>query len=490
MFVSPFYKAFTLWSLVCCVLFITGCASPNPSVPEDFEAHFVKRDYQAKAYLIPAANEAFARRIALVRQAQSSIDMTYFSWNGDTLGLSLLNELSLAADRGVKVRLTLDDLLVFNDRWLADIDKHPNIQIKIFNPFNSRKMGWIGRALDFQIHQEVLDNRLHEKYFNVDNQQMILGGRNIGDEYFGYSKTANFYDLDVLFTGRVIAPFATNYERQWQSEYVVAIAELITVKDDMNDTRYFTKAFNKVSKKNADIIKDVEHTISHLSAPEFIEVTVSPIFDSLEKMDNHLPYFRQRAEIAISDELKQAQSAIISTPYIIPTDGEFVVISALTDNAAKVQLVTNSSASNDSLFVPAYYEEHRQTLLNMGVDIYEYKDSAKNDDHFYHGDTYYHNKTVILDNRVSYVGSSNFDPRSDFLNVEFGLFVHSEAFAEKLRQYLFAHKSDLYWHVIKNDDGDIEWQSPEKVLQSNPHYGGWHKLPDWLFRKMDGESEL
>ncbi|PMG79530.1 phospholipase [Shewanella sp. 10N.286.51.B7] len=480
----------SIWALLCGILLLSGCATPNPSVPDDFEANFQKRDYQAKAYIIPRANEAFAHRIELVRQAKSSIDMTYFSWNGDTLGLSLLNEISKAADRGVKVRLTLDDLLVFNDKWLADIDKHPNVQIRIFNPFNSRKMGWAGRAFDFQIHQQKLDNRLHEKYFNIDHQYMILGGRNIGDEYFGYSKAANFYDLDVLFSGDVIAPFATNYERQWHSEHLVPIAELIHVKKDINDTRYFKKAFNKATKKHAEIIADIEHTINTMPAAQWIDVTVSPVFDSLNKMENRLPYFRQRAEIAIQDELANAKEAVISTPYIVPTDGDFSVVSKLTKQGAKVQLVTNSSASNDSLFIPAYYEEHRKTLLDMGVDIFEYKDTAKNDDHFYHGDTYYHNKTIILDSRVSYIGSSNFDPRSDFINVEFGLFVHSAAFAEKLHHYLFAQQSSLYWQVSKNAEGEIEWQSQQEVLKSNPNYGSWHKLPDWLFKKMDGESEL
>ncbi|WP_285164515.1 phospholipase D family protein [Shewanella goraebulensis] len=483
-------KHMSLLTLLCGILLLTGCATPNPSVPEGFESQFVKRDYQAQAYLIPAANEAFARRIDLVRKAQSSIDMTYFSWNGDTLGLTLLNELKLAADRGVKVRLTLDDLLVFNEKWLADVDKHPNVQIKIFNPFNSRKMGWVGRAFDFQIHQEVLDNRLHEKYFNVDHQQMILGGRNIGDEYFGYSKEANFFDLDVLFTGDIIAPFATNYEQQWQSDFVVPVSELIKVNADISDTRYFSKALAKTQKKHPEITQNIELTINNMTNPAFIDVTVSPVFDSLQKMHDRLPYFRTRAEMTVSEELQQAKDVVISTPYIVPTDNEFTVIANLTAQASKVTLVTNSSASNDSLFIPAYYEKHRQTLLDMGVDIYEYKDTAKNDDHFYHGDTYYHNKTIILDNHVSYVGSSNFDPRSDFLNIEFGLFVHSTEFAEHLHQYLLQQKATLFWHVTQQENGDIQWRSQDKVLNSNPNYGSWHKLPDWLFRKMDGESEL
>ncbi|MGZ9899341.1 phospholipase D family protein [Shewanella gaetbuli] len=478
-----------LLSLVTIIFVLTGCASPSPTVPEEFEANYQTSQFEAKAYLIPTAPEAFARRVELVRKAQSTIDMTYFSWNGDTLGLMLVDELKQAADRGVKIRLTLDDLLVFNEKWLADLDAHSNVQVRIFNPFNSRKMGWVGRAADFQMHQDQLDNRLHEKYFNVDNQQLILGGRNIGDEYFGYSKDANFYDMDVLFQGAVIAPFADNYEVIWQSDVVTPIAELISIKQPQEYIN-LNKAYAKAKKQQPEIIADIEQTIALMPTVEFIDVTVTPVFDSLQKLQNSLPYFRQRAEIAINKEIKTAKKAVISTPYVVPTNGEFVVLDKLTRNGAKVQLITNSSASNDSLFIPAYYEKHRQTLLDMGIELYEYKDEAKNDDHFYHAATYYHNKTIILDDKLSYIGSSNFDPRSDFLNVEFGLFVHSEAFAAKVEDYLFSQKESLYWHVSRNKDGDIEWQSGDEVQDSNPNYGGWHKPIDWIFTKMDGESEL
>ena len=190
------------------IALVTGCAQPFPEVEENFEASWKTNEYQAEAYLIPTADEAFARRVALVRNATSSIDMTYFSWDKNTLGLMLLDELKHAADRGVQVRITLDDLLVFNDKWLAELNEHDNIQIRIFNPFNSRKMGWIGRAFDFAGNQKKLDNRLHEKYFNVDHHSMILGDRIIGVEYFGFSKDANFFDMDTLFTGVIINPFA------------------------------------------------------------------------------------------------------------------------------------------------------------------------------------------------------------------------------------------------------------------------------------------
>ena len=481
-----------------CSLFLfllAGCASPNPKVDDDFQADWVATQYPAEAYLLTTAPQAFAQRLALIQQAQLSIDITYFSWNGDTLGLMLLDELKQAADRGVQVRIALDDLLVFNEKWLADIATHDNIQIHIFNPFSSRRSSWIGRAMDFSIHQAALDNRLHEKYFNVDHQFIILGGRNIGDEYFGYSQVANFYDMDVLFKGDLIEAFASNYERLWGSSLLTPIAQLISVEQN-GLYKNFTKAYQKAQSKNVDIIADIKTTLATMPSPDYIAVQVTPVFDSLEKLNDSLPYFRSRAENIIEQALLDAQKVLISTPYIVPTEGEFKVIEQLTKNGTQVCLITNSSASNDSLFVPAYYQMHRETLLDMGVNIKEFKDQAKNSDHFYHVDTYYHNKTIILDDEISYIGSSNFDPRSDFINIEFGLFVYSKTFAQQVQDYLLKNKLQLYWQVSRTQSGQKQWLSIDEITlkeersTSEPNYGGWHQLPDWIFRAINGESEL
>ncbi len=466
---------------------LVGCAQPYPQVEPDFEANWQTTQHQAEVYLIPTAPEAFARRVELVRNAQQSIDMTYFSWESDTLGLMLLNELKQAADRGVQVRLTLDDLLVFNEKWLADLSAHDNIQIRLFNPFDSRKSGWIGRAVNFSTHQQRLDNRLHEKYFNVDHQWMILGGRNIGDDYFGYSRKANFFDMDVLFKGNIIRAFDQNYQQLWDSEHVTPIENIVNVTPNYSA---FTKALNKGEKDKSIILAEVEKQVKHLTNPNFITAQVTPVFDSLDKLENNKPYFRKHAEHQVWQQIATASKAVISTPYVVPSDGEFTFIDTLMEQKADITLMTNSSASNDSGFIPAYYEEHRQTLLDKGVHILEYKNQAKNDDHYFHADTYYHNKTVILDDRLTYIGSSNFDPRSDFLNVEFGVLVQSEAFAEHVMHYLTRQQDELFWRVSRDGQGQTQWQSMNEIHTKNPNYGGWHKAPNWIFKKLNGEFEL
>lgn len=468
---------------------LTGCAQPYPKVEKDFETNWQSQSYSAQVYLLPNASQAYAQRVALIRGAKSSIEMTYFSWDKDALGLMLLDEIKQAADRGVKVRLILDDLLVFNEKWLAELNQHHYIEIKIFNPFNSRKTGWLGRAVNFSRHQKKLDNRLHEKYFNVDHEYMILGGRNIGESYFGYSQQANFFDMDTLFKGSVIAAFAAHYQTIWGSIYTVDIANLIHTKQG-NSYVSFNKSLNKVHKKKALVLTDVSQQIEALITPEYMDVKVTPIFDSLQKLEDNKPYFRMRAQRTIQRNIENAKQVVISTPYFVPTQGHFEVIDQLEKNQAQVTLLTNSSSSNDSGFIPAYYEQHRGRLLDKGVNIYEYKDDAVNDDHFYHVDTYYHNKTIIFDTNVTFIGSSNFDPRSDFLNMELGVFIEGEAFAQQVSDYLLQDKAAFYWHVFRDSDNSIKWQSGDLLYRDNPNYGKWHELPNWLYRKMDAEMEL
>ncbi|PKF61570.1 phospholipase [Psychromonas sp. psych-6C06] len=484
---NKFHFSLFLMTLLSAIL--TGCAQPYPNVEEGFEENWQSESYPAQVYLLPSAGAAYAQRVALIRTAKSSLEMTYFSWDKDTLGLMLLDEVKQAADRGVKVRLILDDLLVFNEKWLAELNQHPNIRIKIFNPFSARKSGWLGRAVNFSRDQKKLDNRLHEKYFNVDHEYMILGGRNIGDSYFGYSSQANFFDMDALFKGAVIEAFAKHYQTIWKSAYSEGIEHHIKTKAN-NAYAQFNKALRKTYKENAIVLADVNQQIQTLATPYFKEVKVTPIFDSLQKLENNNPYFRIRAERTIQNHIDNAKQVLISTPYIVPTQGEFSVIDQLLNNRAKVTLLTNSSASNDSGFIPAYYDKHRSTLLDKGVNIYEYKDDAINDDHLYHVATYYHNKTIILDNEITFIGSSNFDPRSDFLNMEIGVFIEGEGFASQVSDYLLKNKERLYWQVSRDSENNIIWRSGKLLHHDNPNYSKWHEVTNWLFRKMDAEMEL
>ncbi|MGC9461974.1 phospholipase D-like domain-containing protein, partial [Vibrio genomosp. F10] len=301
------------------------------------------------------------------------------------------------------------------------------------------------------------------------------------------SRKANFFDMDVLFKGSIIQAFDQNYQQLWNSKHVTPIENIVKVNPNYSA---FAKAVNKGEKDKNIILAEVEKQVKQLTSPDLITAQVTPVFDSLNKLANNKPYFRKRAEHQVWQQLATANKAVISTPYVVPSDGKFAFIDTLMEQKADITLMTNSSASNDSGFIPAYYEEHRQTLLDKGVHILEYKNQAKNDDHYFHSDTYYHNKTVILDDRLTYIGSSNFDPRSDFLNVELGVLIQSEAFAEHVMHYLTRQQDELFWQVSRDGQGQTQWQSMNETHTKNPNYGGWHKAPNWIFKQLNGEFEL
>lgn len=466
---------------------LAGCASPYPQVSDDFEKNWTPKSYAAQVYLIPDASQALAHRVALIQQATDYIEMTYFSWDKDSVGLTLLDEIKNAADRGVAVRLVLDDLLVFNEQWLAQLAQHDKIDIRIFNPFHSRNIGWLGRAADFQRHHQRRDHRMHEKYFNVDGKTMILGGRNIGEAYFGYSQHGNFFDLDAMFQGDVIAPFEQHYRTLWTSDAVTPISTLIA-SDPSDQFEAFNHELDHSQSEREDVVAHLDHTLRALPAVEYVSAVVTPIFDSLAKQENSLPYLRTRLESTLSPALEGADNVVISSPYLIPNSGHFDAITALAQNGVALTVVTNSMASNDSGFVPAYYQTRRDTLLDMDVQLFELKRHAQSHDHFIDGQTYYHNKALIIDKQVSFIGSSNFDPRSDFLNFELGVVIESAAFAKQLHEYLLDDHT-LYWQVAKKD-GQLFWTDEETTQDSDPEYGTWHTLPNWILRQMKVGYEL
>ncbi|GAL36520.1 cardiolipin synthetase [Vibrio maritimus] len=403
----PFIKS-KLAAISLALLSLVGCATPQPQVPDQFQSEWEYKTVKGSVSLIESAPEAIARRIDLVRHAETSIDIEYFSWNKDTTGLLFLNELLSAADRGVKVRIILDDLLVFNEKWLASAATHKNLNIQIFNPFNSRKAGWLTRAFDFQKHQKSLDHRLHEKYMNIDGKVLVLGGRNIGDDYFSYKPKNNFFDLDIMVQGDTTKEFERNFNEHWRAHYTSDIQFLIDVNDE-EPLGSFKHAFEKIAKNNQDIIADIETRVRALQEPNYVAAKLTPIFDSAEKLHDSMPYFRHRVEHFIYRYPSEKNELVISTPYMLPNEDGFKVVNDFISRGADITLVTNSMASNDSGFVPAYYEKHRAELLDKGVNIYEYDTHAIHLKNVSTSKGHYHNKAFILDNKLSYIGSSNFD---------------------------------------------------------------------------------
>jgi len=466
-----------------------ACSSAPPSPPADFEQSWQSQSSASQVYLIASAPEALARRIQAIRQAQHYIQLEYFSWNNDLSGATVYKELLDAANRGVKVQLILDDLLEFENHWLLELAEHDNIRIRIFNPFEARKMGWFTRAFNFQANKQRLNHRLHEKYFNVDGKLMIIGGRNIGDNYFGYDEAANFFDLDIMLMGPSIAEFEANFRTLWLSEHVKAVWRVIKVKSQPQQAGFLAN-YAELVEQRPDMAKHIEQQVADLTAPNYVAAIVTPVFDSLNKLQDSQPYFTSRLEMQLEQRLKKGTKVLFSSPYLVPSEKQFAGFKAMSDKGVQLSFITNSSASNDSPFVSAYYSEHRAELLRLSEQLLEYTHDAHHQDYYTQVATHYHNKAFIVDQTLSYIGSSNFDPRSLFLNMELGLLVESQDFAQQLEHYLLAEKQQRYWRVKLDEQQQLVWRKGEQIMQLNPEQSGFKRFSEKIFRLLGIKHDL
>ncbi|MDV5168561.1 phospholipase D family protein [Photobacterium rosenbergii] len=474
------------------LVFITGLIAGCTSKPEqwlDKTSLILPDTYLGQVYLIPDAPSALAHRIEAVRESQAYIEAEYFSWAGDVSGMTLWQELRAAADRGVKVRIIVDDLLFFDDKWLVDIDTHPNLSIKIFNPFNARKLGWLTRAADFEMHRDKLNHRLHEKYFNVDGEVMILGGRNIGDDYFGYSPKANFFDLDVMVKGEVITEYEHNFDNLWASQLTVPVSEVIGF-NPKKHSGSFDKAHDKVMSENRPLQESISRKVSALPTPEYIGASLTPIFDSAHKGTDSQSYLRKRIEHLANVNQWPVEELFLSTPYMIESDEHQALFSGLAEREVEVTVLTNSVASNDSPFASAYYQAYRPALMAKGIHIYEYDSHALHYSNFYNANAYYHNKAFIADNTMSFIGSSNFDPRSDMTNLELGLLIESQVFATELKTYLLGSHKDKFWLVSQGEGENYVWSKQGERTGKEPRMKSDNRFINSFYRMLKIQNEL
>ncbi|MBC7002073.1 phospholipase D family protein [Photobacterium sp. BZF1] len=478
-----------LFRILCILVpsLLIGC-SAKPEQWLNKESMSLPTAYQGEVFLIPEAPQALAYRIQAVRNAERYIEVEYFSWNADASGMTLWNELLAAAKRGVKVSVIVDDLLIFDEKWLVDIDRHPNLSIKLFNPFNARKMGWLTRAADFEMHRERLNHRLHEKYFNVDGQLMVLGGRNIGDDYFGFSPDANFFDLDVLVKGEVISAYEENFDQLWVSELVVPVRAVIAYSAKRHDGS-FAAAYQQNIANNQMIVESIERKLELLPDPKYIEADLFPMFDSKRKRSDSQSYLRKRIEHFANINEWPQKELVLSTPYMIQSQEHDSMFSALVERDVDVTVLTNSVASNDSPFAAAYYQTYRLALLDLGIKVFEYDSHSLHSSNYFNSHGYYHNKAFIADNRISFIGSSNFDPRSDMTNLELGLLVESDEFARDLKMYLQAGNPDKFWQVGRHQD-DLVWSKQNEIKLMEPRMKSNQRLTNGFYRMLKIQNEL
>ena len=447
--------------------------------------------------LLERSDRALQWRLALIDSARQSLDLQYYVWFGDTVGKLLMFRVIEAADRGVKVRILFDDLntmlhdmeqLELRDELLAMIDRHPNIQIRVFNPWHDRS--YAGRAFDVVAEFGRLNRRMHNKQMIVDNRVAIIGGRNIGDEYFGLNPEFNFHDLDVLGVGPVARQASSVFDRYWNSTWVRAIPRQGGSPGSLDASELGRKAIRELlhhpslratEAERRDWSDALAALASELLPGRSQVHTDSP--SRATEVRNHMPD-------AIHHLLRTARNEVLITnAYIIPDTRFMDDISTLAARGVKVRILTNSLSSHDVPAVNSHYQKWRQPILAAGAQLHELRadaalkreivDLAPLQAEF----AGLHTKSMVIDRQRAFIGSMNLDPRSAMLNSEMGVIIDSPPLAERLAQRMERDlRGDNSWQVLLADNGELRWRSDAGELDLQPARGFIQRVADQLFK--------
>jgi putative cardiolipin synthase len=427
--------------------------------------------------------DAFVARAVLAAAADKSLDVQYYIWHGDEVGLLLFEALWNAADRGVRVRLLLDDNNTKGlDPTIATLEAHPNIEVRLYNPFVHRT----ARSLDYLSDFARLNRRMHNKSFTADGQVTVIGGRNIGDEYFGAGEGVVFADLDVLAIGPAVAEVSGQFDRYWNSASAYPAAKLLGPPPDDGAARLRARfAENRVapasvaygeSVKSTPLLRDLlgQQLVFEWSKAQLVADDPAKTLDTEERTDILLfPDLVRKIGVPKS-------SLDLISPYFVPGDEGTAALASLARSGVKIRILTNSLAASDVSAVHAGYAKRRKDLLRAGIELFELKPTAGASDGDRSGlgsssSAGLHAKTFAVDQSRVFVGSFNFDPRSAKLNTEMGLVIESAKLARELAAEFDARIPGAAFQVRLAADGRLQWiertQGGEKVYDTEPGAG-------------------
>jgi cardiolipin synthase C len=447
--------------------------------------------------------EAFVVRAHSARRAGRSLDLQYYYWKDDLTGFLLTREIIEAADRGVRVRLLLDDINAgIHDRLCISLDAHPNIDVRLFNPSRARSDRF-RRGFEMAIRGLSVTRRMHNKLWIADGRVAISGGRNIGDAYFDAAELSNFRDLDVWMTGPVVDQATAMFDRYWNSASVLPIAALRTPhKHYLPALRESLDALARTAAARFYLEKvgDAEARASlywgsrtlHPSAG--VRVAYDPPEKALmQKRQNWL--LRELFPLINGAE----RDLRIISPYFIPGAEGTRELTTLAKRGVRVAVLTNSLAATDVAAVHGGYMKYRKGLLRGGVDIYELKECGDFLDHhrmslFGARNASLHTKAFVVDGTIGYVGSMNFDPRSASLNTEMGIVFSDEALAAELQSIFSEETSPERSYRLLLEGKRPVWRDrangATRLLRREPDAGMVRRLVAGAFRFLPLESQL
>jgi cardiolipin synthase C len=445
-------------------LFICLIASISMSVFAATDMAFIDNQIsahqnQSGIYVLDKGEDALVARAWLADHAEKSIEVQYFIWSTDNIGKLATEALLRAADRGVKVRVIVDDLLIdAPDKSLLALAKHPNIDIHIYNPQHSVGTPFHKRLINIAVNFRGVNQRMHDKTFIVDGKLAITGGRNMAAEYFDFNQTYNFRDRDALLLGPVVKDMETSFERFWTSPLSAPVEELydgiglmqkhVTVKNNEIQIIYqrLHDYANNADNFSADFKAEISETPKAFAelADKFIWTNVEFISDTPGK--NNRKFFLGGGGLStkkLAQLVENAQSdIIIQSPYLVMSSQAKKLFKSAIKRGVSVRINTNSLASTDNMQAFSGYRNQRDALIKMGVEIFEFKPNPQITQtlikHNLPENTKppifaIHAKTMVVDNESVYIGTFNFDPRSQNLNTEVGVIVKDVDLANQVK---------------------------------------------------------
>ncbi len=406
---------------------------------------------------------AFNLRIAMADLAEQSLDVQVYIWEVDRTGRLFAERVLRAADRGVRVRILVDDLgLQARDEGVAALDAHPNIEVRIFNPFANRG----SKVLDFLLDTDRVNNRMHNKTVIADNAMAVVGGRNMGDHYFGVNPETNFRDLDIGAIGPIVPEISGVFDYFWRGDWAVPIAALVDKPPAADEVRAMyvnLRADVQASDYPYDIERDQADTLSELIDTRNYTWAKGQIVWDDPARQQELEAIANSGKLASAfyDKINTLQHSIdIESAYFVPGEPGVEAARELVERGVKVRILTNSLASNDVIAAHAGYALYRKEMLEAGAELWELRPDSRVIKKTWVGQSRagLHAKAIVFDRKSVFIGSYNLDPRSANINTEAGLYVESEALAAQLLEYMAVGRlPENAYRVELDGHGDLVW---------------------------------
>ncbi|ENW07386.1 hypothetical protein F934_00501 [Acinetobacter beijerinckii ANC 3835] len=450
--------------------------------------------------------EALAARLRLIDKAEKTLDLQYYIWDNDKVGAVALHALIRAADRGVKVRLLIDDNNAKQTEGIfLALAQHPNIEVKLFNPYRFRKY----RGIDMVLDLKRINRRMHNKSFIADHKVALIGGRNMTNQYYNVSDSYQFSDVDVMLVGTAVNDISNSFDDYWNHDYAYDVQEVVKQKSHRLSyeslKQQLDEHYKKVTVQNyLDLTSNsqaIDSLINRDIALDWVKAEV--VKDSPDKIKSKAKK-QEHLNFQLINHLEKPEKNIdLISAYFVPEKKGAKILSELAQDGVHVRVLTNSFKANDVAVVHAFYGKYRQNLLENGVELYEFLPALDKDDLDKHTEdlakkakvnikglsrSSLHAKLMALDEKQVFIGSFNFDPRSAYLNTEIGVLLNSPTLARSVHSTMDQNLSKYAYKLVLNAENKITWQRQTPlgpvIYTKEPRMKWWQragmKVISWL----------